>query len=134
MEERSKFNVSSDKRQRSYGGIVFDSEMEMQYYVRVLLPAVRRGEIVHCERQKIYVLQPKFRYRGKVVQPIEYKADFYIEFKDGTAQVIDVKGYADPTAKLKRKLFWYAYPDLEYIWIGYSEIDGGWVTYEKIQK
>lgn len=134
MDKRSKFNVSVYKPRRSYGGIIFDSEMEMQYYAKVLLPAINRGEIVYCERQKVYVLQPRFQYKGKSIQPIEYKADFYIELKDGTSRVIDVKGYADPVAKIKRKMFWYIYPEIEYLWIGYSCIDGGWVSYEKIQK
>lgn len=134
MEKRSKYNVSNLEQKRSFNGIVFDSEMEMRYYVSVILPAMQRGEIVRCEQQKVYTLQPKFRYKGKAVQPIEYKADFYIEYKSGAVQVIDVKGCADPVAKLKRKIFWYTYPETEYLWIGYSELDGGWVTYEKIQK
>lgn len=133
MEERSKFNVSSDKRQRSFGGIVFDSAAEMRYYRDVLFPQICRGEIVRCELQKKYILQPSFRRQGRAVPAIEYKADFYVAFADGTERVIDVKGFADPVAKLKRKMFWYTYPQIEYIWIGYSKADGGWVSYEKIQ-
>ena len=67
------------------------------------------------------------------MQPIEYKADFFIIFKDGREQVIDIKGCPDAVAKMKRKMFWFVYPNIEYLWIGYSKLDGGWVTYETIQ-
>ena len=31
-------------------------------------------------------------------------------------------------------MFWYVYPDIEYLWISYSKIDGGWVPIETIEK
>ena len=33
-------------------------------------------------------------------------------------------------------MFWYVYPDIDYVWLVYSPIDGGengWVTYEEKQ-
>lgn len=133
MERRSKFNVGKDKGDREFDGIVFDSVVEMKYYRDVILPAVSAGEIVKFERQKKYILQPKFKHNNKNVQPIEYKADFFVVFKDGKEQVIDIKGCPDAVAKMKRKMFWFVYPNIEYLWIGYSKLDGGWVTYETIQ-
>jgi hypothetical protein len=41
---------------------------------------------------------------------------------------------SDATAKLKKKLFHYKYPEINYIWIGYSKIDGGYLEYKDIQK
>ena len=56
-----------------------------------------------------------------------------LAFKDGTSQVVDVKGMADAVALLKRKMFWYRYPDLDYVWMTESKIDGGWLPYENVQ-
>lgn len=134
MNRQSKFNVGKNKKDREFGDIVFDSAVEMKYYRDVILPAMDVGDIVHCERQKKYILQPKFKHNDKTILPIEYKADFFIVFKDGREQVIDIKGCPDSVAKLKRKMFWFIYPNVEYIWIGFSKADGGWVTYETIQE
>lgn len=133
MKRQSKFNVGKSKDDRTYEGTVFDSAVEMKYYRDVIMPALNNGTIVRCEKQKRYILQPSFMHNGKKILPIEYKADFVVEYKNGNEQVIDIKGYANAVAKLKRKLFWYTFPDIEYVWIGYSGIDGGWVTYETIK-
>lgn len=94
------------------------------------LLSVARLHITKCKK---YILQPAFTRGGKKVQAIEYKADFYTVDKDGKETVIDIKGCPDNVAKLKRKMFWYIYPDLDYVWIGFSKIDGGWTTYEAIK-
>ena len=65
---RSKYNVSSNKERRTFGGIVFDSELEMKYYRDVVQPKVNSGEIVKYELQKKYELQPAFKYNGKLVR------------------------------------------------------------------
>lgn len=133
MEDRSKYNVGKKTYDRTYNGIVFDSAVEMKYYRDVILPAVDSGEIIHYEMQKKYILQPSFTRDGKKIQAIEYKADFYTVDKDGKETVIDIKGCPDNVAKLKRKMFWYIYPELDYVWLGFSKIDGGWTTYEAIK-
>ena len=109
---------------RTLDGIVFDSELEMRYYRDVILPGIGSGSIVECKLQEPYILQPKFTHEGKTVLPIKYVAE----------EVIDVKGMADTTAKLKRKLFWYVFPDLPYRWVSYSAKDGGWVDYDDLQR
>ncbi|MDO5399137.1 MAG: DUF1064 domain-containing protein [bacterium] len=131
---RSKFNVSSDKNRRTYNGIVFDSELEMKYYRDVLLPAVECGEIVEYELQKKYELQSKFKKDNKTIRAIDYIADFYIKYSSGEEVAIDIKGMPDSVAKLKRKMFWYKYPDINYKWICYSKIDGGWCDYEYVNQ
>ena len=65
---RSKYNVSSNKERRTFGGIVFDSELEMKYYRDVVQPKVNSGEIVKYELQKKYELQPAFKYNEKSVR------------------------------------------------------------------
>lgn len=137
--ERTKFNVNKDTEKRTYNNIVFDSKMEMNFYRDVILPQVRSGNIKRYELQKQYILQPKFHNGKKNVQPIIYVADFFIEYKDGKIEVIDTKGCADSVAKIKRKMFWYLYPDITYKWICYSKIDGdennnGWCEYDYVQE
>lgn len=132
--ERSKFNVDKNTAKRTYNGITFDSELEMKYYRDVVLPGMESGHIKYYELQKPYELQPKFVHDGKIVQPIKYIADFYIEYADGRVEVIDTKGIPNSTAVVKHKMFWYVYPDIRYIWVTYSKIDGGWCSYEYVKQ
>lgn len=133
-QDASKFNVSKDTLKRTYNDIIFDSVTEMKYYRDIILPQVESGEITKCELQKSYELQPKFTHDGVNVLPITYVADFYIEYADGRIEVIDIKGSPDAKALLKRKMFWYIYPEIPYYWICYSKIDGGWVHYEVVKQ
>lgn len=132
--ERTKFNIEKDKSKRTYNGITFASKLEMNYYKDVILPNVESKQISYFELQKKYELQPSFQLNGKTIKAINYIADFYIEYSNGEVEVIDTKGFPDNTAKLKRKLFWYKYPNIKYSWISYSKIDGGWITYEDLKK
>lgn len=132
MKTRTKYNVNKSTENRTFDGIVFDSAVEMKFYRDVVLPQMQLGNVVRCERQKRYILQPSFTHDEKKILPIEYKADFYIVDKNGNETVIDIKGCPDTVAIIKRKIFWYVYPDINYIWVGYSNVDGGWTTYEKI--
>lgn len=131
---RSKFNVDKDKSKRTHNGIVFDSVLEMKYYRDVLCPAVESGDVVSYELQKPYELQPKFRHDEKSVQSIKYVADFFIVYKDGHEEVIDTKGCPDSVALLKRKLFWYKFPEVNYKWVTWVKKFGGWIDYEEYKR
>lgn len=131
---RSKYNVDSNVNTRTYDGITFDSEMEMRFYRDFCIPKLEDGSLTQVELQVPYELQSKFRRNGLLVRAIEYVADFVLTYDDGRVQVIDIKGMPDTTAKLKRKLFWYKYPDIDYVWMTYSRIDGGWCEYDTVQK
>lgn len=132
--DKSKFNVDKDVSKRTHNGIIFDSVLEMKYYRDVLCPLVESGDVVSYELQKPYELQPEFIHNNKTVKAVTYVADFFITYKDGHEEVIDTKGCPDSTALLKRKLFWYHYPKVDYKWIVYSKIDGGWCLYEYVKK
>nr|DAG64110.1 MAG TPA: Endonuclease [Caudoviricetes sp.] len=143
MVKRTKFNVSKNPAGRTFEGIVFDSAMEMQYYRDFVLPRMTRGEIVSCDRQVKFPLQEKFKRKnsnGKLenVRAIDYVADFVLKWSNGRIQVIDTKGMADATALLKRKLFWYKYPDVEYLWITrnlkYGADNDGWIEFDALAK
>ena len=131
---RSKYNIDKDTTKRTYNNIVFDSVLEMKYYRDVILPNVESGLIKYYELQKEYELQPKFTHNGKTVLPIKYVADFYIEYTDGHKEVIDTKGLPDSVALLKRKMYWYHYPDVDYKWITYVKKYGGWLDYDTAKK
>jgi hypothetical protein len=113
---------------------VFDSVLEMKYYRDVVLPKKESGEIIYYELQKKYILQEGFKYNGKNILPITYVADFYLEYSDNRVEVIDIKGCPDTTAKIKRKLFWNRYPELDYQWITYIKKFGGWGNYDDFNK
>lgn len=133
MARRTKFNVDKDTVCRTYNGIVFDSQLEMKYYSDVLCPLMKSGDIVFCELQKPYELQPSFIHDGKTIKAITYVADFFIRYRDGREEVVDTKGMPDSVARLKRKLFLYRYPSVHFRWISYSKKFGGWLDYETIQ-
>ena len=35
-------------------------------------------------------------------------------------------------AKLKRKMFWYIYPEIDYKWLTYVQKWGGWLEYDEV--
>lgn len=127
----SKYHVCA-KDSRTYDGICFDSKLEMKYYI-YLLSLLESGEIKSIKRQVPYIMQPSYKRDGKTIRAITYKADFVVTKADDTVVVVDVKGLATPEAKLKRKMFWFCYPDVNYIWIGYSKATG-WCNWDELQR
>ncbi len=93
-------------------GIKFDSKRERDYYLFEILPQIQSGEIIDLTLQPLYVLQPAFTKNGKRYRAITYKADFWLKFKDGHEEIIDVKGFETPVFRLKQKLFEYKYKNL----------------------
>lgn len=119
--------------------MLFDSILEMKFYRDWILPKMESGDIVSCELQQKYELQEKFKHDDKNVLPINYIADFVVTYRNGHITVFDTKGMPDSVALLKRKLFWYKYPLVDYQWICCSKIDskgvdGDWVSYETVKK
>lgn len=92
------------------------------------------GTIIDCQRQVKYELQPKCKYKDENILAIKYVADYVITYADDSVIVWDVKGQADATAKLKKKMFHYKYPEIDYRWIGRSLQDGGWLEYSELEK
>lgn len=92
----SKFNVDKDISKRTYEGITFDSVLEMKYYRDVVCPLKESGDIVYCELQKPYELQPKFEHDGFNVQSIKYVADFLLFIKTDEKKSSTQKGMQIP--------------------------------------
>lgn len=127
---KSKYNA----KKVLYNDILFDSKTEMEYYRDYVLPLMATGEIIKCDRQQRWELQPPFEYMGKKERAIKYISDFDLTFKSGRFLVVDIKGMVKPMDSLKKKLFEYRYPDIEIQFIGKSIIDGGFVPIDLIKK
>lgn len=80
-------------------GITFDSKLESTMYTLL------RGSGLTFERQKVYVLQQKFRYGKEAVRAITLTVDFYLPEKN---MIVDTKGFANERSPLKYKMLkWY---------------------------
>ncbi|GAA0115262.1 DUF1064 domain-containing protein [Clostridium senegalense] len=116
-------------------GITFDSKAESQFYEH-LKDLKAKEKILNFELQPRYLLTPSFKKLGKNYRKAEYVADFLIYHLDGSLEVIDIKGLATETAKLKAKLFNYKYPNLKLTWLvrnlKYSKT--GWIEYDELAK
>lgn len=123
----SKYNA----KKIEYKGIVFDSKVECEYY-QYLESRLYIDGYDHIELQPRYELVPKFGNQRKA----EYIADFALWNGDQLLEVIDVKGMATDTAKLKAKIFRYKYQDVKLTWICKAPKYTGkqWITYEELTK
>ena len=133
----SKFHVNlseEGKLKRTYKGILYDSELELKFMKEVIEVGLEDGAIKDYKRQVKYELQPKCKYKDVNILAIKYVADYVLTYADNSEIVWDVKGQADATAKLKKKMFHYKYPEIDYRWIGFCAKDGGWLEYKIIEQ
>lgn len=93
--QRHKFNAKQTVRD----GIKFQSEKEGRYYDTLKL-MVRSKEII------FFLRQVPFEIAGGV----KYRVDFQEFHADGSVHFIDVKGYATPEYKAKKKMVEALYP------------------------
>ena len=109
-EKTNKYHVSA-AADRIYNGILYDSKKEMNYYVEVLEPLLKAGELD-------YVL---YHVRFPVGNdPVTiYEADyvtlkFHISLPGWRIEVIEVKGMHTVSGDRKIKLFRIKYPKLKF--------------------
>lgn len=123
----SKYNA----KKVEYNGITFDSTVECEYY-RYLESRLHIDGFDYIQVQPRYELIPKIGKQRKT----EYIADFALYFETKLIEVIDVKGMATETAKLKAKLFRYKYPDVQLTWICKAPKYTGkeWIEYDDLKK
>ena len=113
-------------------GLVFDSEMESEYY-KVLKEKERNKEIKDLSLQVKYVLLPEFIINDKKNNSLVYIADFTYRDLDNTLHVVDVKGMLTDEFKIKKKLFEYFYHvPLEII--VYEAKSKTWMSFEEKEK
>lgn len=113
--KRHKYNAKAVK----VDGFVFASQAEANRYVELRLRR-KAKEIASLVLQPVFELQPAFvRPDGRRERAIAYVADFgYVERPSGVMVVEDVKGLRTDVYRLKRKLFLYRYPNVEFREIG----------------
>ncbi len=94
-------------------GITFASAKEASRYLELKYLELG-GEIENLVLQPVFVLQEAFKDgKGKRHGRISYVADFaYTE--NGQDVVEDVKGMETPVYRLKRKMFIFKHPHLEF--------------------
>ena len=101
-------------RKTTVYGETFDSQREAQVYL-TLLDEQKRGKVKHIQRQPRFTLIPAFQHRGwHKERPVVYTADFDVYYADGRRKVIEVKGYKTRDYIIRRKLFLYNNPDVDF--------------------
>jgi hypothetical protein len=93
-------------------GIIFDSKAEARYYI-YLKAQKQQGLIQDFILQPRFLLQEAFRKDGKTHRKLEYVADFQIMHRDGSVEIVDVKGARTKEYSIKEKLFHFRYRDLK---------------------
>lgn len=92
--------------------ITFDSKAEANRYCELKL-LEKAQKIFDLKLQPRFLLQDKFKYKGKTIRKIEYVADFeYIE--NGQVVVEDKKGMETQVFKIKWKLLLKKYPEIDF--------------------
>lgn len=90
-------------------GHKFDSKAEARYYNHLKM-LEKAGEILFFRLQPRYRLQDSFEKDGKTHRAIDYIADFEVHHKDGSIEVVDVKGHKTDVFRMKEKMFNKKYP------------------------
>lgn len=96
-------------------GLTFDSKREADHYL-ILREKMNRGAISDLTTQPKFVLQLPFTdNQGNHHRAIEYWGDFQYYDKEAKVWVVeDVKGMKTEVYKIKKKLFLYSNPELEF--------------------
>lgn len=112
MRLRSKHKYGA--KRTTLDGVTFDSQAEANYYAQLKL-LERAGEVKDIILQPRFTLLDSFKKNGKKYRGIEYVADFWVTYKDGRREIIDVKGAKTTRTEaylIKKKLFESKYPEL----------------------
>ena len=106
-------NMKYHNKKTTIDNITFDSKKEADRYC-VLKLLQKSGKIKDLIVQPRFILQCAFTDNtGTKHRPIEYRGDFSYKEK-GKEVVEDTKGFKTDMYLLKKKLFLYAYQDLEF--------------------
>jgi hypothetical protein len=84
-----------------YGGITFDSKREADFARDLDFMKHARGR----DRVESWERQVRFPLLVNGDRICTYVCDFLVHYADGRNELVEVKGYWTPEAKLKRKLF-----------------------------
>lgn len=87
-------------KKTEYNGEIYDSKAEARFAATLELMKKAKGDAKMVAIQRQYVFQ--IELNGKKI--CKYIADFACTFADGRQLFYDVKGFATPVYKLKKKL------------------------------
>lgn len=117
--------------------IVFDSTAEADYYI-YLKEQKELGNVKAFRVQPKFTLLPPFQTEDLVTyKGTSYISDFEVMHADGSIEVIDIKGFATPMSKVKKKLFHYFYPNIKLTWLVKNAKWGGengFIEYNKLEQ
>jgi len=88
----------------SVDGHTFDSQKEADYYCELKLK-LQAKEINGFCLQPTFILAPCLQPTFILAPSLKYKADFIVFNKDGSTEVIDVKGFKTKEYIAKKKVF-----------------------------
>ena len=132
---------STAKKFVTLDGIRFDSVDESKYYL-YLKQLQAEGLVKSFEMQvPIQLIPPVTCFDGSKQRGITYKADFLVHYAGGYSVYVEIKGFANPTDLLKRKLYHYwnskQEKQIPLDWVAYSKKWGGetgFCSYDKLMK
>ena len=109
-----KLNKFNAQRADAFG-IVFDSQKERDYFL-FLKGEEQKGKIKKIQLQPNYELLPaqlveQANGRKKQYAPITYTPDFFVEWKDGRKEIIEVKGFKTEPYRMRKKMLLYLLRD-----------------------
>lgn len=91
----------------------FDSAAEERYFEQSIRPVLLAGLLLQYELHKTFEIVPAMEHCGKKYKNRVYTPDFYLEYRDGTVEVVEIKGRAIKKLQrdypLRRQLFIYQY-------------------------
>jgi len=70
----------------------FDSDAEQRYYEKRVLPPLQTGLLLCCELHKAFEIVPALEHCGRKYKNRIYTPDFYLEYQDGSVEVVEIKG------------------------------------------
>jgi len=102
-------------KSREIDGHEFPSLKEAGFYL-LYKDMLKHGEIVKLGLQPKFTLIPSFKGKdGKTERSVCYTADFRLTYPDGRQRVVEVKGYKTRDYVLRRKMFKYFNPDIDFV-------------------
>ncbi|GAB6276267.1 MAG: hypothetical protein SAMD01599839_08070 [Rectinema sp.] len=109
----------SERSDRTYGGVTFDSKAEMTRYCELLMLKAA-GAISDLVLQPVFILQEPFHHETfGDIEGVAYVADFqYFDIELGHKVVEDVKGMITDVYALKKRLFLARYSDIDFREVG----------------
>lgn len=70
----------------------FDSDAEERFYNKRIVPLIIAGFLHKLELHKTFEIVEAVEHCGKKYKKRVYTPDFYMEFKDGSVEVVEIKG------------------------------------------